>query len=207
MPSQVVCVSRTLGAGGEEVGYAVAGSLGFRYIDEEIVVRAAAQANVEPAIVAEAERRRPLIGRILAAIGTSAAADPAGYTAETAVWVDPSTDYRQMIRHVIEETATEGRVVLVAHAAAHALGPRDGVLRVLVTASPQTRERRVAAARQLSERDAANVIEQSDGERRDYFRRFYDIDDEQPTDYDLVVNTDLLSMQQVTGLVVSAATA
>ncbi len=131
MPSQVVCVLRTLGAGGEEVGYAVAGSLGFRYIDEEIV----------------------------------------------------------------------------AHATAHALGPRDGVLRVLVTASPQTCEWRVAAARQLSERDAANVIEQSDGERRDYFRRFYDIDDEQSTDYDLVVNADPLSMQQVTGLVVSAATA
>jgi cytidylate kinase len=207
MPSQVVCVSRTLGAGGEEVGYAVASGLGFRYIDEEIVVRAAAEANVEPAIVAEAERRQPLIGRILGAIGSSAAADPAGYTGETAVWVDPSSDYRQMIRHVIEETANEGRVVLVAHAAAHALGPRDGVLRVLVTASPQTRERRVAAARQLSERDAANAIEQSDRERRDYFRRFYDIDEEQPTDYDLIVNTDLLSMQQITGLVVSAATA
>lgn len=72
MPSQVGCVSRTLGAGGEEVGYAVASSLGFRYIDEEIVVRAAAEADVEPAIVAEAERRQPLIERILAAIGSSA---------------------------------------------------------------------------------------------------------------------------------------
>ena len=137
MPSRVVCISRTLGAGGEEVGYAVASSLGFRYIDEEIVVRAATQADVEPAIV--------------------------------------------------------------AHAAAQALGPRAGVLRVLVTASPQTRERRVAAARRLSERDAANVIERSDGERRDYFRRFHNVDDEQPTDYDLVINTDLLSVEQTPG--------
>lgn len=72
MPSQVVCVSRTLGADGEEIGYAVASSLGFCYIDEEIVVRAAAEADIEPAIVAEAERRQPLIERILAAIGSSA---------------------------------------------------------------------------------------------------------------------------------------
>ncbi len=197
MPSQVVCVSRTLGAGGEEVGYAVASSLGFRYIDEEIVVRAAAEADVEPAIVAEAERRQPLIERILASIGSSAAVDPAGYAAQTAVWLDPSTDYRQMIRHVIEEIAAEGRVVLVAHAAAHALGPRDGMLRVLVTASPQTRERRVATARQLSERHAADAIEKPDSGRRDYFRRCYDIDDEQPTDSDFVVNSDLLSTQQI----------
>lgn len=108
---------------------------------------------------------------------------------------------------MIEEIAAEGRVVLVAHAAAHALGPRDGVLRVLVTASPQTRERRVATTRELSERNAADAIEKSDSGRRDYFRRFYDIDDEQPTDYDFVVNSDLLSTQQIAGMVVSAATA
>ena len=51
------------------------------------------------------------------------------------------------------------------------------------------------------------MVERSDSERRDYFRRCYNVDDEQPADYDFVVNTGLLSTQQITGLVVSAATA
>jgi Cytidylate kinase-like family len=39
----VVCVSHTTGAGGEEVGKLVADQLGYLYVDEEIVARAAAQ--------------------------------------------------------------------------------------------------------------------------------------------------------------------
>ena len=33
-----VCISRTMGAGGEDVGRLVAGKLGFDYVDEDIVI-------------------------------------------------------------------------------------------------------------------------------------------------------------------------
>ena len=41
MPRSVICISRAAGAGGEEVAQIVAKELGFRYVDEEIVRRAA----------------------------------------------------------------------------------------------------------------------------------------------------------------------
>ena len=41
MAAKVVCISRTLAAGGEEIGQAVAERLGFRVIDAEIIQRAA----------------------------------------------------------------------------------------------------------------------------------------------------------------------
>jgi cytidylate kinase len=44
-----------------------------------------------------------------------------------------------------------------------------------------------------------------DGARRDFLRRFYDIEDELPTHYDLVVNTDVLSVEEAARLVVQAA--
>src|SRR4051812_14333312 len=44
MSYRTICVSRDAGAAGEEIGHAVAESLGFRYVDEEIV-RAAADAQ------------------------------------------------------------------------------------------------------------------------------------------------------------------
>jgi len=46
----------------------VADELGFVYVDNEIVVQAAARAGVGPADVADAERRRSLIMRALDAI-------------------------------------------------------------------------------------------------------------------------------------------
>ena len=39
----------------------------------------------------------------------------------------------------------------------------------------------------------------------DYMKRFYDIDAGVPTQYDLVVNTDVLSVEQAARLVVQAA--
>ena len=61
MTSTVITVARTLGAGGEELGEAIADALGFRYVDAEIIDRAAALAGVEPGEVAKAEDRPGLV--------------------------------------------------------------------------------------------------------------------------------------------------
>jgi cytidylate kinase len=116
-----------------------------------------------------------------------------------------SDELRVLIRHAIEEAADRGNAVIVAHAAAHALGDRDDVLRVLVTASRQTRCERVAADHDLSERDAAQVVDDGDAGRLDYIRRFYGEKAELPTHYDLVVNTDRLSVDEIVALVALAA--
>jgi len=54
MKTRVVCISRTIAAGGEAVGEIVASRLGFRYVDEEIISRAANQAQVDAKLVAAA---------------------------------------------------------------------------------------------------------------------------------------------------------
>ena len=59
-------------------------------------------------------------------------------------------DLRTLIRAAIYEVTTAGQAVIVAHAASLALGGMEGVLRVLVTASPGTRAHRLAAAQAIS---------------------------------------------------------
>ena len=41
MPVSTVCISHATGASGEEVGRLVADALGFRYVDEQILIAAA----------------------------------------------------------------------------------------------------------------------------------------------------------------------
>ena len=89
----------------------------------------------------------------------------------------------------------------MAHAASHALAGRQDALRVLVTASPATRASRVAEAEGLDETRAARAIKDADTGRADYLRRFHAVEQELPTQYDLVLNTDQLSPEQAAALI------
>lgn len=207
MARTVVCISHAAGAGGEEVGRLVAERLGFLYVNEEIVARAAAKGGVDAADVADEERRKSLAARALNAIAQG------GGEAWTLGAVGPlssreeldSDDIRSLIRETIEQTASRGKAVIVAHAASYAIGHGDGVLRVLVTASPETRTTRVAEAEGLDQAGAARALKESDAGRADYLKRFYDVREESPTHYDLVLNTDALSIEQAADLIARGA--
>jgi Cytidylate kinase-like family len=188
-----------------EVARGVAEKLGFALVDEEIILRAAAEAGVEPGLVADAERRRSFIER--AVQGVASGGDPTGfvYAGVVAAAEPAGAELRDLIRTAIEETAGRGNVVIVAHAASHALASQPDVLRVLVTASPSVRQARVASERELSEKDAARVLERSDAARADYLKRFYGAKRESPTQYDVVVSTDRLSPAEAVSVVAVAA--
>jgi len=108
----------------------------------------------------------------------------------------------------INETADDGNVVIVSHAASYALANRENVLRVLVTASARsrgssTRRRELVLTRSRRQsrsgtNDAGRSGLPQDGSTG--------IADELPTHYDLVINTDRIHAE-ISGpkLVVNAA--
>ena len=202
MTCRVVCISHASGAEGEAVGRLVADRLGFLYVDDDIVARAAARGGISPADVADAERRKSLVGRLLESLAESSEVGPSVLTPG----VDRD-DVRALIRETIERTAALGNAVIVAHAASHVVEPGDAALRVLVTASPSTRADRLRTAEALDPAKAARAVKDSDAGRRDYLKRFYDVDEELPTHYDIVVNTDALSVELAAELITRAASA
>jgi cytidylate kinase len=199
-----VCISRSTGAGGEEVGRLVAERLGFLYVDDEIVARAAAKGGILSEEVADEERRKSLAARVLEAMAQGSI-DLGGTIPLRTGEVLSSDEIRALIRETIEQTAARGNAVIVAHAASYAVTPGPEALRVLVTASPHTRAARVGEAEGLEQARAVRAVKESDAARRDYLRRFYDVGEELPTHYDLVVNTDVLSVEQAAELVSAAA--
>jgi len=203
MTCSVVCVSHTTGSGGDEVGKQVAERLGYLYVDEDIVARAAAAGGLQPGEIADEERRKSYARRVLETLAEGGG-DAWTFSTTAAVEVVRPEDVRALIRETVAQTAARGKVVIVAHAAAHALEPGPHMLRVFVTASPATRQRRVATAEQLDETGAKRAIKDSDAGRRDYLKRFSTIDSEAPTQYDLVVNTDHLSTEQAAEIVLRA---
>jgi Cytidylate kinase-like family len=192
---QAVCISHATGAEGAAAGRAVAERLGFQYVDDEVIAEAAEWAEIDPALVADAERRKPLVARLLGHMAEGGVSQQlaSGQWARTA---PTDADLRVLITNVLRSFADRGSVVIVSHAASFALAGRE-VLRVLVTASDDTRASRVSGG--------AKQVRREDGNRADYLKRFYGVERELPTHFDLVINTDVLSPEKAADIIVAAA--
>ena len=203
--ARVVCISRENGAEGETVGRVIAERLGLQYVDEEVIARAAERGGIDAELVADTEQRKSRVRRVLELLTDAGTAAGAAGAEPASVRAGREEEQRALIREVIEEIAAEGNAVIVAHAASVALAGKEGILRVLVTASPEERVKRLIETEGITNVDAARLVRESDHARADYFRHFYGVGQELPTHYDLVVNTDVISPDQAAEIVVYAA--
>jgi cytidylate kinase len=206
---RTVAISPTDGSGGEQLGAIVARELRFQLVNEEIIGQAAREAGVNAQAVADVERRKSVLARVLDSLAELSPAELApgmsGYGA-TAGGLGPSRyALRGLIRSVLWESAERGNAVIVAHAASLALANRTDVLRVLITASPETRARRLAEAQNIAEAEAKKLVAHGDANRADYLKRFYGASTELPTHYDIVLNTDHVAPEDASALILSAA--
>ncbi len=180
----------------------MADRLGYRFVDDEVIEQAGEWADLAPSFIADAERRRTLMDRMLGRLADPSSAPvalniPAGRV--------PPGDHelRTLIKQVLASLAGSGSVVIASHGASFALSGRD-LLRVFVTASPETRAVRLSAARDLDDRAAERLVKREDAGRAEYLKRFYAIERELPTHYDVVVNTDVLSLERAGDVIIAA---
>jgi hypothetical protein len=206
MHIRVVAIAHTRGAGGERVARMVSERLSFRYVDKELNARAAARGGIDPELIADVERRQPLWTRMLRLL-ERAEVGQAGVVGLAPGELMTCEELHTLVRGALVELADQGEVVIVSDAAPMALAGRDELLRVLVTASPNTRARRVAAAETLAEWDASKLVENADLARAEYFKRYYRIERELPSHYDVVVSTDVLGPGQAAEIILRAASA
>jgi cytidylate kinase len=208
MNTRVITVARQVGAAGEEVAQVIARTTGFRYIDYQIIQEAASEAGVSPETVSEAEHTPSLLTRIL----ESLARNP---SMPVAAWADPiplsttplytSADYRRFVEDVVRDLAEQGECIIVGHAAQVILRGRLDTVRVLVTGSPDFRARRIMAGMNVDEQTALKTVERTEGERLDWYKRFYETGWLTPWTYDLCINTDHLNPEQAAEVVLDFA--
>lgn len=208
MPTRVVTISHTTGAGGEAIGRTVADRLSFRYIDEEIITLAAQKEGVDAELVADTERRKGFFARLfsgLSEVPVDVGVPGPGIVVPDELLTHRSEDLRQVIIGAIHDMAGRGQVVIASHAASIPLAGRADVLRALVTAPFETRAKRVGRDGQRGATDPARFVRDSDAGRADYFQRFYGIERELPTHYDLVINTEALTPDEAADVIVATA--
>ena len=213
MPATVVALSVQTGSGGFALAHRLSEYLGFRYYDWEITSEAAARAGVAPTDVIAAERVPGFIERVMRRLGAASAVSMDG----TSVFADPSPavwnnalasldsdSYRPVVERVVLELADQGDAVIVGHASQYTLRDHEGVLRVLIHGSPEVRTERLAEEQTTDIKKAAELIKQSDKDRSELLKRVYHFNWLDANMYDLTINTDHLSIEYATNMIITA---
>ncbi len=180
-----ITISRQMGSLGRRVGQAVADQLEYRIVWREVINQAAMRCG-SPEVALAAIDELGLFGF-----------NPPPRACHA---------YGQAVRQVIEELAAEGGVVIVGRAGQAILADRSNVLHVRVVAPLQVRASRVAAQQKISLECALAQVQASDRFRRNYIKRCYHVNWEDPGLYDLVINTGRTSIEAAARLVCQALT-
>lgn len=225
----VITVSRQLGSGGSYIATAAAEALGYRYLDREILHRAAEAAGFPDEQMVEALARHEevpgYLDRMLDALGRMSAVPivPSATLREGQAYVEimdamlttevvesqkrqrVAEGYQELIRDTILNLAETGKVVIVGRGGQVILHERRAALHIRVVASVNTRVRNLMARQKVSEDEAASMIRKSDRDRARYLKRYHGVDWDAPLLYHLVINTDHVAVALGEHLIVEAA--
>ncbi|SHG96861.1 AAA family ATPase [Geodermatophilus nigrescens] len=201
----VVTISASYGAGGPEVGPAVADRLGLAFHDRAIPARVAGRLGVSQDD-AEANDERVVRGlwRLVASLG--AMPDPIGGVVPLTGEPDERA-YREQTERVLREIADGPGGVVLGRAGALVLRDRPDALHVRLDGPPEARLRAAVERYGRPEEETRREMQANDTTREAYVRHFYRCDPAAVRHYHLVVDGTALPPGTVVDLVVAAARA
>ena len=183
----IVTVSHEMGSGGAEIGVALAGRLGFRYVDQDMIGQAARVYGVGEEKLTQLDETKPSLFE--------------RFDVET-------QQYITVLQSALLDVAEEDNAVIMGRGGQVLLRGIPHVLRVRVMAPLDMRVKRVMKrmAGQMGEtldvRSTAEMIRRNDHEKFGRMRYLYDVDWGDPALYDVVINTEKLSIEAGVDLIV-----
>jgi hypothetical protein len=183
----IVTLAREYGAAAQAVACALAASLKYRLVDEELPRLIAARLGLPADVVESVENRAPGFGeRLLAGLAGAVpeVAQPAPPPVESLVGA-----YRREVERIVREAADGGDAVILGRLGNAILGARGDLVRVFVYAPLAWRIDYVCASFGCTRNAARSEIARIDEARRTYAREQYRIAWDDVHQYDLAVDT------------------
>jgi len=176
----VITVSRQLGSLGTEIAWKLAAVLHYEFIDKEGIGKALASYGIpEPDLEKFDEKKPPL-------------------------WDCLQIQRRKFlhfIQGVIYDFARRGKVIIVGRGGQVLLRDLPGVMHLRIIAPFEVRIRRLREQSGGDEKQATRILRRSDRDSAGFIRSFFDVDWDEPALYDLVINTQKLSVETAVKLI------
>lgn len=116
------------------------------------------------------------------------------------LWPD---QYLRHLMNVIGTIGKHGRAVVVGRGANFVL-PLEQRFRVRVTASQRLRIENVARDYNLSPEEAKRRVIKTESDRKAFIRKYFNADIANPTNYDLIINTETLTVDNAVDVIGAA---
>jgi cytidylate kinase len=204
----IVTISRQAASRGEQVARRTADRLGIPLVNPEVVARAALRLGLAREDLSIPDRPARL-GARLARIALDIADEP-GDVPDWALIPQPSlydAPNRQVIETMVLRLAELGACVIAGYPAQILLPEPGRAVHALVVAPFATRVHRMVLREDLTASMAERVVRESDRDRREFYRRIYDVEWGDAVRYDCVLNTAHLSVDEAAEVIVTSATA
>jgi cytidylate kinase len=180
----VITISRQLGGLGTEIAQEVAAALNYAYADKEMIGKNMAGSGIPMPEVEKFDEKKPPF------------------------WDSLNLQRRKFLLAIqaeIYDLAGKGDVVIVGRGGQVLLKDLPGVLHVRVFAPFQVRAQRLLKRGKMDDKQAVRLLRQSDEDSSGYIRSFFNADWEDPNLYDLLVNTEKLSVETGVRAIIEAA--
>ena len=196
---RAITISREYGSGGGEIAARLAKRLGWQLIDQEVVARVAHDLGVSE-VEAEAhdEHAQGLVSRLLTNIHLY---EPAALAAAPIPVMTDTDAYAEALRRVVEAAAATGHVVIVGRGGQVLLAKQRAVLHVRVIAPLDLRIAYVMHRESLDQTAACARIQLKERDRTRYMQEVHHQHPNDPSLYDLVVNTGVLDLESAVDLI------
>lgn len=204
-----IAITRMVGSGAEDIARMLSETLNVPYMDREIIARSASLAGVSEEAMSESQKVPSFLERIAELLGQYPSFEMMMSMPSGTVEPPPiSTEsYRQLVEDVIRNAARNENAVILGHGAPFILKDQPGVLRVFIHGGRDRRIERLMSEEGLGRQPAEKYLNKVDQEWAAYVRNYYNAEWRNPTFYDVVVNTDRLTIQDAANLILVAAKA
>ncbi len=202
----IVTISRQAASRGELVSRRTADRLALPLVNPEVVARASQRMHLHQEELTAPDRAERL-GRRLAMIARDIADEPPGHPdwALTPQRTMDDPGYRRVIEAMVHELADGEGCVLAGYPGQVLLRGGGRAIHALVIAPLAVRVQRMMLREDLPAAVAERVIRESDRDRRDFYRQLYDVQWDDATLYECVLNTARLSDSEAAEVIIVAA--
>jgi len=199
----LVTLSATYGAGGSEVGPALAQRLGVPFVDRVIPTDVAARLAVRlPAAFTHDEVSGGVMARVLASlapIGQAFGAEAPGANSVT------DREFREMTERVVFEQADSGHAVILGRAAAVVLCDDPRALHVRLDGPREARLLQAMRLQGIARSAAEQRMRETDRARHAYVRHFHRADARDPALYHLLIDSTVVELAGCVEIIALAA--
>ena len=186
-----IVISRDPGSGGHVIAQKIAKKLGWPLFDKNLMLKLSEELGIPVSEIKDVdEHNRNWINDWIQSIFNPDYVSDIHYIAH--------------LKKILMHAAKKQDIVILGRGANHIL-PHDKCLRVRITASFDTRvDNTYKFEKKATKEEAAQWVRHVQDQRNQFIRQYFGANPHNPWNYDLVVSTDHLTLDQATDIIIHA---